>query len=97
MQHPHRVMIQAAITAINPDSIFPPFSDINNLSLLKEHKHTLIVILEEFILKKVETVLYIWNQGWGFFRVISFVDDFSSLYNITLIRDQCSILFVFKW
>lgn len=96
MQYPHNVMIQAAISVIKPDSILPPFSDANNLSLLEGHKHTLIVILEEFILKKVETVLYIWSQGWVFL-VISFVDDFSSLYNITLIRDQCSILFVFKW
>lgn len=66
MQYPHNVMIQAAISVIKPDSILPPFSDANNLSLLKGHKHTLIVTLEEFILKKVETVLYIWNQGWVF-------------------------------
>lgn len=98
MQHPHNVIIQAAATVINPDSVLLPLSDTNNLSLLKGHKHTLTIILEKFISKKIETVIYIWNQDWwGFFGAISFLDDFSSLYSITLIRDQCSILFVFKW
>lgn len=69
MQHPHNVIIQAAATVINPDPTSPPLSDTNNLSLLKGHKHTLTIILEEFISKKVETVIYLWNQGWGFFLV----------------------------
>lgn len=59
MQHPHNGIIQAAATVINPDSVLPPLSETNNLSLLEGHKHTLKIILEEFVSKKIETVIYI--------------------------------------
>lgn len=64
MQHPHNVIIQAATTVINSDSILPLYFQISRtyVSLLDGHKHTLLMILAELISKRVKTVIQVWNQ-----------------------------------
>lgn len=64
MQHPHNVIIQAAATVINSDSILPLYFQISTtcVSLLDGHKRTLLMILGELISKRVETVIQVWNQ-----------------------------------